>query len=185
METVKNPMDDSSMLHSATADATRKCVACREHKPCNEFSNRSLKRACANNELLLCKLCVQPSSTAGMSVEEAKQVVQAHQTKISKYRATNGQVTGKKHYPQKGNGAESAPRLSKKIKEVAFPRMGHVLEMRARDVFIYNPYELHGTTEIDLTGTPETSGLLLIAFYCKKDGVKGRSGTCAAIPQHM
>lgn len=107
------------MLHSATADATRKCVACREHKPCNEFSNRSLKRACANNELLLCKLCVQPSSTAGMSVEEAKQVVQAHQTKISKYRATNGQVTGKKHYPQKGNGAESAPRLSKKIKEVA------------------------------------------------------------------
>ena len=69
--------------------------------------------------------------------------------------------------------------------DFAFPRMGHVLEMRTRDVFIYNPYELHGTTEIDLTGTPETSGLLLIAFYCKKDGVKGRSGTCAAIPQHM
>ena len=51
-----------------------------------------------SDALLLCKLCVQPPpSTAGMSVDDAKLVEQAHKTKLSKYRATNGQVTGKKH----------------------------------------------------------------------------------------
>lgn len=55
----------------------------------------------------------------------------------------------------------------------AFPRMGHVLQMKARDVLIYNSDELHGTAEIDLTGTPEGSGLLLIAFYCKGVVLRG------------
>ena len=64
----------------------------------------------------------------------------------------------------------------------AFPEMGWVLLTEAMDILIYNPDEFHGTTEMDLTGIPAGQGILYIAFYCKKDVVKGRIGTCMAQP---
>ena len=95
------------------------CVSCRVEKPSSDFSNRSLKRASTSHKLLLCKLCMQCPDTASMSVDDAKKVQMEHQTMMAKYCATNGQMTGKKHYPHKGSGAKFAPRLTKKIKDGA------------------------------------------------------------------
>ena len=96
---------------------THYCNSCKKDKPALEFSNRAIKNKVKKPMVLLaCTLCTQPPDTKHLTADEAKVVQQRHETKLSKWRESNGQVTGKAYMPHKACAAEDAPRLTKKIK---------------------------------------------------------------------
>ena len=76
------------------------CECCRKKKAESAFSNWAVKKkvSCPTS-LLACISCTQPPDTSHLSVEDQKRVVQEHVTKLSKWRSTNGQVTGIQYQP--------------------------------------------------------------------------------------
>ena len=49
-----------------------------------------------------------------------------------------------------------------------FGSVGHVLQCKHGDVFVYNPTHPHGTTEFDLHPNEPESGRIFFAFFMKK-----------------
>lgn len=61
--------------------------------------------------------------------------------------------------------------------DFAFAEEGWVLKVEAGNILIYDPMELHGTTEMHLAGPDD--GCIYIAFYVKKAIVGAAAGTMA------
>ena len=61
--------------------------------------------------------------------------------------------------------------------DFAFAEEGWVLKVEAGNILIYDPLELHGTTEMHLAGPDD--GCIYIAFYVKKAIVGAAAGTMA------
>ena len=53
--------------------------------------------------------------------------------------------------------------------EFTFPALGHALEISSGDVFVFNPYEFHGTAEIRVSSS--NASRVMCAFFCKKGAI--------------
>ena len=53
--------------------------------------------------------------------------------------------------------------------DFGFGSVGHVLQCKHGDVFVYNPTHPHGTTEFDLHPNEPESGRIFFAFFMKKN----------------
>ena len=61
--------------------------------------------------------------------------------------------------------------------DFAFAQEGWVLKVGPGNVLIYDPLELHGTTEMHLAGPDD--GCIYLAFYVKKAIIQARAATMA------